>query len=135
MFQNLELFWHLSAKDNIYFPTLTRKKNLDPDLVEKRFLILKERLKLETFLNKPAHLLSGGEKQRTALARALILDPQIVILDEPFSALDLDLRKSAQNLIHSLSQKTPFLIITHQFKELKFLAKKTVFMREGRVAM
>ena len=131
MFQNLELFWHLSAKDNILFPIRAKKKSLNSKNIESRFLSLRTQLKLEPFLNKRAHLLSGGEKQRVALARALILDPSIFILDEPFVALDQDLRNNSTNLIASLSLQIPFLIISHQ--EINFLAKKKLFMREGRI--
>lgn len=77
-------------------------------------------------LHRRAELLSGGEKQRVALARALMAFPKILFLDEPFSALDENLRQEARQLVKKLlnETQTPALLITHDEKDLQALADK-----------
>lgn len=120
VFQSLDLFPHMTALQNIKFiaearrlPRLQYEENLGP---------LVEVLKMQNFLNRPAHLLSGGEKQRVALARALISKPRLLMLDEPFSALDANIRNEIRNLIRKILQdwKLPCLLISHDESDLKF---------------
>jgi ABC-type sulfate/molybdate transport systems ATPase subunit len=133
VFQNYELFPHLTARDNIVFAAKARKLNQKniPDAVAK----LVSELKLESCLFRRAHQLSGGEQQRVALARALIGEPRFLFLDEPFSALDSNLRQEARQLVQSVisERKIPSLLITHDQDDLK-IAQKTFRINDGRLS-
>ena len=79
--------------------------------------------------------LSGGEKQRVALARTLIVKPKLILFDEPLSALDAPLRKSLGNEIKSMQKKLNFtaIMVTHDIAEAKYLSDKIVFIRKGKI--
>lgn len=132
VFQNYELFPHLTARDNIVFAAKARK--LSEKIMGDQLAKLVSDLKLDTFLFRRAHQLSGGEQQRVALARALIGEPRFLFLDEPFSALDSDLRNEARNLVQSVinERKIPSLLITHDQDDLK-IAQKTFKINNGRL--
>lgn len=122
VFQSLELFGHLSARDNIMFAARARK--LPGPIAELRFLELTSDLHLNHCLDRRADILSGGEKQRVALARALIGQPRFLLLDEPFSSLDSQLRSEARKLVRSVmtKQKIAALLVTHDDADLHDLA-------------
>lgn len=132
VFQNYELFPHLTARDNIVFAAKARK--LNEKSISDQLAKLVADLKLESCLFRKAHQLSGGEEQRVALARALIGEPRFLFLDEPFSALDSDLRNEARNLVQSVinERKIPSLLITHDKEDLK-IAQKTFRINNGRL--
>lgn len=133
VFQSYDLFPHLSAQENIWFAAQARK--IEKQKAQKRFTQLVETLKLSACLNRKAELLSGGEKQRVALARALMAFPRILFLDEPFSALDENLRQEARQLVKKLLQETqtPALLITHDEKDLQALADKVCKIDQGKI--
>lgn len=133
VFQSYDLFPHLSAQENIWFAAQARK--IEKSSAQKRFAQLVETLKLSACLNRKAELLSGGEKQRVALARALMAFPRILFLDEPFSALDENLRQEARQLVKKLLQETqtPALLITHDEKDLQALADKVCKIDQGQI--
>jgi len=85
----------------------------------------------EELLDRYPHELSGGQQQRVAMARALASDPPVLLLDEPFSALDPILRRELQDLV-LLLEKT-ILFVTHDLREALRLGKRVVFLRDGRV--
>lgn len=133
VFQTLELFPHMSARENIYFAAEARRlprKDADNHLSE-----LVSLLGLENCLARRIDLLSGGEKQRVALARALIGRPRILFLDEPFSALDADLRQDARLLVKRVieTEKIPTVLITHDRQDLDVLANKVSHIINGRI--
>ncbi len=132
VFQNYELFPHLTARDNIVFAAKARK--LNEKAIGDHLAKLVSDLKLDNCLFRRAHQLSGGEQQRVALARALIGEPRFLFLDEPFSALDSDLRNEARNLVQSVisERKIPSLLITHDQDDLK-IAQKTFRINNGRL--
>ncbi|OQW51953.1 MAG: thiamine ABC transporter ATP-binding protein [Proteobacteria bacterium SG_bin7] len=132
VFQSYELFPHLTARDNIVFAAKARKLN-DKNISDHLAKLVSD-LKLDTFLFRRAHQLSGGEQQRVALARALIGEPRFLFLDEPFSALDSDLRNEARSLVQSVitQRKIPSLLITHDQDDLK-IAQKTFKINNGRL--
>lgn len=133
VFQKLELFPHLSAHENILFAA--RARGLSRAATEKRLRDLCEALRLEPLLERPARVLSGGEAQAVALARALIGEPRFLFLDEPFSSLDTELRAQARATLRRVvdSFKVPTLLITHDEEDLRALADHTVRIRAGRL--
>jgi osmoprotectant transport system ATP-binding protein len=120
--QQLGLFPHWTARRQI------ARFHADPDAV----VPLALSLGLTTVeLDRYPHQLSGGQQQRVALARALALKPDLLLLDEPFSALDPLLRRELQDLLLSLQQ--PFLLVTHDLREAMRLATQIVFLDQGNV--
>lgn len=120
--QNLGLFPHFTARRQI-----TRFHN-HPLSVE----ALAQSLGLEpALLDRYPHQLSGGQQQRVALARALASNPPVLLLDEPFSALDPILRRELQDLILSLDKT--ILFVTHDLREALRLGRQLVFLRDGEV--
>ena len=122
VFQNYELFPHLTAEENILFAA--EAKNVP--VVESRELLRRwiSRLNLSSCIARKARLLSGGERQRVALARALMSRPKMMLLDEPFSALDENLRDEARKLVRDVlvEEDVPALLITHDERDLAVLA-------------
>lgn len=133
VFQNYEIFPHLTARQNILFAAEARDITLKA--AEKHLGELTEILQLQNCLNTKGELLSGGEKQRTALARALIGEPRFLFLDEPFSNLDQNLRDSARALVKQVIDKhqVPTLLVTHDEGDLKALAQKVVKIDNGKL--
>jgi sulfate transport system ATP-binding protein/putative spermidine/putrescine transport system ATP-binding protein len=128
VFQTYDLFSHLSAMENIEFAIEAKKiknSNLADSFIKK--------LNLSKCQNNKADILSGGEKQRVALARALVGSPRMLLLDEPFSALDQGLRQEARSLVKSIVEELeiPVLLITHDPQDVKFLADYTVKIDNG----
>ncbi|MCC6137836.1 MAG: ATP-binding cassette domain-containing protein [Bdellovibrionaceae bacterium] len=131
--QHYGLFPHLTAEENIFFPIEAQKKNkADAMNVYKKWTQI---LNLTEALNRKASVLSGGEQQRVALARALITKPNYLILDEPFSALDLDLKSSARHLLKTVLQegKIGALLVTHDREDVAALAQHVVILQKGRI--
>lgn len=135
VFQTLDLFPHLSARQNILFAAQARK--IESKKASERFEQLTVILKMQSFLDRRAELLSGGEKQRVALARALMSFPRMLLLDEPFSALDSALKIEARNLVKKLvlETKTPALLVTHDPKDVEALADKISEIRDGKLSV
>ena len=133
VFQTYELFPHLSASDNLRFAADAR--GLDDDLTAARMQRLVERLNLGSVLERRAEKLSGGEKQRVALARALIGQPRFLLLDEPFAALDQNLRNEARRLLQQVlnEEACPALLVTHDPADVDALATKIIDIENGRI--
>lgn len=133
VFQTLELFPHMSARENIRFAAEARKISADETVAHLNDLA--KTLGLEAVLERKASVLSGGEKQRVALARALIGRPRVLFLDEPFSALDADLRKEARMLVKRAieNEKIPTVLITHDRQDLEAFGGKVSEIRDGRI--
>jgi ABC-type Fe3+/spermidine/putrescine transport system ATPase subunit len=133
VFQSLELFPHLTAQENIFFHAKARK--IPQDRAQKNFEKLVKALRLEGFLNRRAEKLSGGERQRVAVARALMGEPRMLLLDEPFSALDAELRQDARIFVKNLitEWKIPTLIVTHDLKDAEELGAQIVRIENGKI--
>lgn len=133
VFQTLDLFPHMTAEQNILFAAKARK--ISEANQRKKLANLAEKMQMQAFLKRPVSVLSGGEKQRVAIARALIGEPRMLLLDEPFSALDEELREESRQLVKSViaSEKIPTLLVTHDSRDVEILADKICFMKNGRI--
>ncbi len=134
LFQSLELFPNMNAKQNILFPAEARKSSKQESY--KRFYYLVEGLKISNLLKKPVQVLSGGERQRVALARALIINPDFLILDEPFSFLDNQTKALAIALVKNIleEEKPSTLVISHSPEEIKTLkVHQVLHLQAGRL--
>jgi molybdate/tungstate transport system ATP-binding protein len=133
VYQDYALFPHLSVLKNITYG-LRYHKN-DPMASKKRVTRLMEQLGLEPLAQRSTHNLSGGEKQRISLARALAVNPSVLLLDEPLSALDPNFREDIRDLLKKLHQevKTTFLMVTHDFAEAMFLGERMAVLNDGKI--
>lgn len=133
VFQTLELFPHMSARRNILFAAEARR--VDESKCEKKLSHWIDVLQMKKFIDQPAATLSGGEKQRVALVRALIGEPRLLLLDEPFSSLDENLRQESRDIVKNLlaEEKIPALLITHDRRDVEFLADKVSTLKQGRI--
>lgn len=130
VFQDYDLFPHLTAKENIKIVFSSRNPQGDFSATVNPLI---KKLKLEKcWLTKAANL-SGGEKQRVALLRALISQPRILLLDEPFSALDKDSRTEAREMVKSVLAEfdIPVYLITHDEADVQTLANQIVKIEHG----
>ncbi|WP_277184948.1 2-aminoethylphosphonate ABC transport system ATP-binding subunit PhnT [Caballeronia sp. BR00000012568055] len=135
LFQSYALFPHLSVFDNVAFGLRARK--LKSNEIARR---VADALKLVQ-LSDAGHVmpaqLSGGMQQRVALARALVIEPDVLLLDEPLSALDANLRASVRSELKALHERLPNLTIvcvTHDQDDALVLSDRTLLMRDGRIA-
>jgi molybdate transport system ATP-binding protein len=130
-------------QEQALFPNMTVKENLEYAVdsgAEKRKAAdrigeLTELMELQPFLSRRPGTLSGGEKQRVALARALVRDPALLLLDEPFSALDHDMRFKMQDYIVSIHRKyaLTLLLVSHDLSEIVRVSDRIVWLEDGRI--
>ncbi|MFL8711897.1 ABC transporter ATP-binding protein [Clostridioides sp. GD02377] len=135
--QNTGLFPHLTIKENIeLIPRLKKEKSIEE--IEQRTLQLLEMVGLDSdeFLNKYPSELSGGQQQRIGVARSIATDAEIILMDEPFSALDPITRTSLQEQLFSLQDelKKTIIFVTHDMDEALKIADKICIMKDGRIA-
>lgn len=133
VFQRYALFPHLNIFDNIAFG-LKLKKLPREEIVRKVKKVL-EMVDLEGFETRRVQTLSGGQQQRIAIARALVNEPEILLLDEPLGALDLKMRKEMQLELKSMHERLgiTFIYVTHDQEEALTMSDKIVVMAEGRM--
>lgn len=133
VFQSYDLFPHLTARGNLLFAAEARK--LTAKETQAQLDRLSTTLRMESFMDRKISVCSGGEKQRVALARALIGKPRVLLLDEPFSALDEELREEARTLVKKTIQefKTPALLVTHDDRDMRAIGDKQFFLLNGRL--
>ena len=131
LFQESLLFPHLSVFENIAFGLRIRK--VSPGEVKQKVTAMAELLELTGHFHKMPHQLSGGQKQRVAFGRALILNPPLILLDEPFSSLDVEIRASMQDLYKTVAQQFAItaLFVTHDLKEALLMGDSISYMDEG----
>ncbi len=131
--QHLALFPHLNVKENLRYSL--RARNLAGAEYESHLRHLIEATGIDTLLDRNCKTLSGGERQRVALVRALAAKPKLLLLDEPFSALDPALRHDLWHLTRSLQEinKTSMLLITHDMQEAFALAKRLHLIIDGSI--
>lgn len=140
VFQNLELFDHMSAIENLQFAAkaaLCRSADQRPSIekMNQNIQRFSKQLGIDGFASRSAKLLSGGERQRVALARALVGEPRMLLLDEPFSALDAENRTEARRLVRAVlaESKLPALLVTHDPADIDALSARTCTLRAGRL--
>ncbi|WP_099187268.1 ABC transporter ATP-binding protein [Tepidibacter mesophilus] len=133
IFQENLLFPHMSVYENISFG-LKIKKNSKEKISELIGDVL-ESVALKGFEQRYPNELSGGQKQRVSLARSLVLKPEVLLMDEPFSALDPGLRKEMRNLILKIHKeyKMTIVFVTHDIEEAFNLFDDMIIMKEGRI--
>jgi spermidine/putrescine transport system ATP-binding protein len=133
VFQNYALFPHLTVFENVAFGLRSRRF---PDTeVRQRVRAGLEMLKLEEYGERYPHQISGGQKQRVALARAVVNEPEVLLLDEPMSALDAKLRAEVQLDLRRLQRalKKTFVLVTHDQHEAMTVSDRIVLMNKGRI--
>ena len=120
VFQDFALFPHLNSKTNILFASKNKDRTLFNEVIED--------LELGSHLKKFPHELSGGQKQRVAIARSILMEPQLLIMDEPFSNLDSDLSRKTHILIDNVINRLdiPCLIVTHKNENESLLGKSKI---------
>ena len=131
VFQNYTLFPHMTVRKNIECGL----KSWEKEDREVRVMEMLHLLHIEELEARRPSQISGGQKQRVALARALAPKPGILLLDEPFSALDMEIRTELADKIKKLQKKieVPLLFITHSLEEAFLLADKILILKEGKV--
>jgi len=131
VYQNFALFPHLSVKENIAF-SLKIKKSKD---IEEKINWIGKQLDISHLLERNTKNLSGGEKQKIAIARALIAKPKVLILDEPFSAIDASFKRKMIDFIKTIHKKFDLttIHITHNFEEAIKLADRLAIITKGKI--
>lgn len=132
VFQDFALFPHLNAYDNIAYGLRNQKKGIDEKIVREYI----EFLGLTPHLNKKVHELSGGQKQRVSIARTLVMQPDILLMDEPLSALDGVIKETIKDRIKSISREYNLttIIVTHDPEEALTLSDQVVILNDGLIA-
>jgi len=133
MFQSYALFPHLDCTDNVAFSL--KMRGVDKDTRRTRAREVLGRVQMEPYAGRLPSQLSGGQQQRVALARALITDPQVLLLDEPLSALDPFLRIKMREELKTLQTRLgiSFIHVTHSQDEAMALADLVVVMNGGKI--
>ncbi|MEN9248791.1 MAG: sulfate ABC transporter ATP-binding protein [Gloeomargarita sp. GXS_bins_116] len=133
VFQHYALFKHMTVRQNIAFGLEVRK--VPPHRIKQRVETLLELVQLQGLGDRYPHQLSGGQRQRVALARALAVEPQVLLLDEPFGALDARVRQELRAWLRRLhdDMHVTTVFVTHDQQEAMELADQIVVMHRGRI--
>ena len=133
VFQSYALYPHMTVRDNVLFPL--RFKRMPREEAFARVTAVADLVQVDELLDRRPSELSGGQQQRGALARALVKEPQLLLLDEPLSNLDATLRLTMRTEIKSLQKKlgVTTVLVTHDQIEATTMADRVVVMNGGRV--
>ena len=133
VFQKYALFPHLNVFENVAFGL--RLKKLDEDTIRRKVRDMLEVVGLKGFERRSISQMSGGQQQRVAIARSLVNEPEILLLDEPLGALDLKLRKEMQGELMRIqkSLKITFIYVTHDQEEALTMSDRVVVMKDGEI--
>jgi sulfate transport system ATP-binding protein len=137
VFQHYALFRHMSVFENIAFGLRVRPRETRPHNAEitKRVTKLLQLIQLDWCADRFPHELSGGQRQRVALARALAVEPKVLLLDEPFGALDAQVRKELRRWLRRLHDEVHLtsVFVTHDQEEALEVADRVVVFNQGRI--
>ena len=133
VYQDYVLFPHKTVFDNIAYGL--KKKIKDKDKIKEEITQIVEVLNISHLLHRTPDTLSGGEQQRVALARALVVKPKLLLMDEPFSALDVKTKENLRKLVKKAIKEyeTTVLHVTHDFDDVWSLANRVAVMKNGRI--
>jgi sulfate/thiosulfate transport system ATP-binding protein len=133
VFQHYAAFKHMTVWDNVAFGLKIRRRKRGE--IRERVAELLQLVQLEPFAKRYPAQLSGGQRQRMALARALAVDPRVLLLDEPFGALDARVRKELRAWLRRLHDQTHVttIIVTHDQEEAMEVADQIALLHEGRI--
>ena len=137
VFQHYALFTHMTIFENVAFGLRVRPKSTRPNEREIRAKVtdLLKLVQLDWIADRYPHQLSGGQRQRIALARALAVEPKVLLLDEPFGALDAKVRKELRRWLRRLHDEmhVTSVFVTHDQEEAREVADRIVVMNQGRI--
>ncbi|HHV29805.1 sulfate/molybdate ABC transporter ATP-binding protein [Acetivibrio mesophilus] len=137
VFQHYALFKHMTVFENIAFGLRVRPSKLRPgkEAIKKKVHELLGLVKMEELANRYPAQLSGGQRQRIALARALAVEPKVLLLDEPFGALDAKVRKDLRRWLRKLHDEYPItsVFVTHDQEEALDVADRVVILNQGKI--
>jgi len=133
MFQSYALFPHMTVEQNVAFGL--KQDKLPRGEIKDRVAAMLELVKLTQFAGRKPHQLSGGQRQRVALARSLVKQPKLLLLDEPLGALDKKLREHTQFELVNIQEKlgVTFVVVTHDQEEAMTLASRIGVMNHGEI--
>ncbi|WP_094230600.1 ABC transporter ATP-binding protein [Urinicoccus massiliensis] len=133
VFQQYALFPHLNVYHNIAFGL--KLKKLPGKIIKEKVSKILELVNLVGYENRTIQSLSGGQQQRVSIARALVNEPKVLLLDEPLAALDLNLRKKMQLELKTMQQQVgiTFIYVTHDQEEALTMSDQIVVLNEGRI--
>ena len=133
VFQQFNLFPHLSILDNVTLAPIWVRKTPKAQAIDKAMEYLK-RVQIDDQAHKYPGQLSGGQQQRAAIARALCMEPRIMLFDEPTSALDPEMIKEVLDVMVGLAEGgMTMIVVTHEMGFAKEVADKIIFMDEGQI--
>ena len=137
VFQHYALFKHMTVFDNVAFGLRVRPKEVRPskDEIEYRVMNLLKLVHLDSFYDRFPSQLSGGQRQRVALARSLAVEPKLLLLDEPFGALDAKVRKELRRWLRRLHDDIHItsIFVTHDQEEAMEVSDRVVVMNHGKI--
>ena len=137
VFQHYALFRHMTVMENIAFGLRVRRRRDRPDKAEIRDRVMKllKLVQLESLAERYPHQLSGGQRQRIALARALAVEPKVLLLDEPFGALDAKVRKELRRWLRQFHDEINLttIFVTHDQEEALEIADEVVIMNQAKI--
>ena len=137
VFQHYALFRHMTVFDNVAFGLTVRPKATRPNKeeIKRRVHELLELVQLDWLADRYPHQLSGGQRQRIALARALAVEPKVLLLDEPFGALDAKVRKDLRRWLRRLHDELHItsIFVTHDQEEAMEVADRIVVLNKGKI--
>lgn len=133
VFQNFNLFEHMRAIDNVTY-ALRKVKKMNKEEANKKGEELLKKVGLGHRIQSYPHQLSGGEKQRCAIARALAMEPEVLLFDEPTSALDPEMTKEVLQVLKDLNHTgITMIVVTHEMNFAKEVADYVIYMDKGNI--